>query len=88
MIGRFLGQISAAQPPALCLLCDCELSAHSLEAVVMMTAYRDRPSVAICNGLCAAHAAAPDLLGAIATKYRELIPDVRRVVPVGEAGHA
>jgi hypothetical protein len=90
LVGQFLRRIAAPGAPILCLLCDNELSPVALpSAILIMSARRDDPSMAIVNGLCAECAGKPDLEAAVLAKYRDsLIPDLRVLPPIGEAGRA
>jgi hypothetical protein len=90
LITQFLKMIKAARPAALCLLCDNEVSLAALPWVIaIMTAQRDDPSTAILNGICVECADKPDLDAAVLAKYRaSLIPDLRVLPPISEAGHA
>jgi hypothetical protein len=90
LIGQFLRMITTARPPALCLLCDNELSPAALPpTILIMTAQRDDPSTAIVNGLCVTCAGKPELEAAVLDTYRDtLIPDLRRLPPFEAPGRA
>jgi hypothetical protein len=90
LIAQYLKMIATACPTALCLLCDNELSPAALpRAIVIMTALRDDPTMAITNGLCVECADKSEIEAAVLAKYREsLIPDLRVLPPIGEAGRA
>lgn len=90
LIAQVLKMIAVARPPTLCLLCDNELSeAAPPRAIVIMTAQRDQPSVALVNGMCTGCAGKSELEAAVLAKYREgLIPDLRRLPPISNPGRA
>jgi hypothetical protein len=89
LIAQFLKMIATVRPAALCLLCDTELSPAALPwAIVVMTAQRDDPTMAITNGLCVECAGKPEIEVAVLAKYRELIPDLRQLPPLGEPARA
>lgn len=88
VIVQFLRQIPTARPPVLCLLCDNRLSrAAPPAAIVLMTAHRDDPTLAIDNGLCPSCAGNPALETVVMARYREIMA-LRQLPPFCEAGRA
>jgi hypothetical protein len=71
VISRFFTAVEKTQPSPLCPTCDNELSlATPPDAVVIMTAARDDPSMAIINGLCPECAATTDVTDRVFAKLK------------------
>jgi hypothetical protein len=93
VIGQFIQAIDAADPPAMCLLCDHEFSRDAGPlALVILHAYRDDPRNVLGHGICGAcWAKKPSAfaLSSLVTDYyrKNVINDLREVPQPSEPGH-
>lgn len=89
LVVQILEQLRHADPPGVCLLCNCEFSDDLPAALAVLTAYSDAPSVAVLNGLCDRCAERESLIEAVVDKYRETLNTGLRVLPAPSSpGHA
>ena len=93
MLHGMMGETISANPPRICLTCDNEFTAEAMpHAWVLVHAIGGAAKKSLGNGICAGcHARYPgEALVPVATEvYRQnMIPDLRILPPMSEAGRA